>query len=193
MRCLLLVAMLLCAASAQAGDSHDERNGRPGDGRGGPPKVYDARGEYVGQLGTNNGVDGVFLTISGAVTFVGVERASVGTQLSATQFQWTTSSYIEYPSTDCSGPPVLEYNNGRPTPYTLGPRPSVAVRQGADVVLYVAGEADSTTVQAWSYRTNPVMNVCKTYSASLERGQVFALDTTYQLTQIHPEPLTIRN
>ena len=182
MRYLLMLAMLLGAMSAYAGDSQDQGDGRRGDDRSGPPKVYDAQGKYVGRLETNSNQDGVFLTINGAVTFVGIGRLSVGSQISATQFQWASVGVISYPSTDCSGPPLLEY--------VSGPRPSMAVRQGADVVLYVAGEANSTTVHASSTRQNPNINVCSPFSFDL--NQVFIPDTPYPLTQMYPEPLTIR-
>jgi hypothetical protein len=69
MRYLLMLAMLLGAMSAYAGDSQDQGDGRRGDDRSGPPKVYDAQGKYVGRLETNSNQDGVFLTINGAVTF----------------------------------------------------------------------------------------------------------------------------
>ena len=189
MRRLFVVAMLLAAASAYAGDQQDQPNGRPGEGRGGPPGVYDAQGKFVGQLETNSGGDGVFLTINGALTFVAIERVPVGTQLSATQFEWASARYIYYPSTDCSGLPVLE--NVPPQAYMYGPRPSEALRLGTDVVLYVASGANSITVQAWSAREPPNLT-CIPYSAAQVQQQVFVPDTTYPLTQTYPEPLSVR-
>jgi hypothetical protein len=197
MRYLLMVAMFVGAAWAYAGDREEQHNGRSGEGRGGPPKVYDAQGKYVGQLETNSGTDGVFLTLNGVVTFAGIARLSVTTpagiilSVSATQFQWASKNSINYQSADCSGAPFMDWLV-QLAPYALGPRPSVAVRLGTDVVLYVAGEADSTTISARSYRQSPNSSACQTLSVPIEHDLSFLSERSYPLTQMYPEPLTIR-
>lgn len=174
MRYLLAMAWLFGAVLAYAGDSQ-------GRGSGQMPKVYDAQGKYVGQL--SNIGDGVYLTINGAVTFVAITRVDNGIDASATQFQWGSAKTIYYASSDCSGPAIIPAGNG--------PRPSVAGRVGADVVLYVAGTANSTTLHAGSMRQAPDANACFSDQNS-NINQAFATETTYPLTQEHPEPLTIQ-
>ena len=181
MRYLLVLALLLGAASAYAGDSQDQQHGSQGDGRGGP-EVYDAQGKYIGPLVESNFGDGVYLTINGAVTFVPINRVSGSTTASATQFQWSGSGPAVFSSSDCSGPPILSVNSWA--------RPSMAIRRGADVVLYVAGDAGSRPLAAGSERMPPNLDVC--LPIVVDMPDSFAAQTTYPLTQAYPEPLSIR-
>ncbi|MDR5748796.1 hypothetical protein QCE73_37070 [Caballeronia sp. LZ029] len=183
MRYLLVLALLCAAVSTYAGDSHDQGAGRHGGERQGP-KVYDAQGKYVGLLVGSASGDGVYLTINGAATFVGINRVSDNTTASATQFQWWGGNFAAYASSDCSGPAIIQSYDA------LG-RPSTAVRVGTDVVLYVAGGADSTTLQARSQRVPRNLDVlCASLDVQFDR--VFATEATYPLSQEYPEPLTIR-
>ena len=183
MRYLLALALLFGAASAYAGDGGGHTGGS-NDNPGAPPRVYDAQGKYVGQLARYQSHNGVFLTVNGAVSFAGIEPLSIdnGAEYSATQFQWSSESLIYYTSADCSKPPIIYYERS--------PRPAEVVRLGTDVVLYVAGEADGTTVHASADRGNPNINVCAPVSKDL--ANAFIPETSYPLLQKHPEPLTIR-
>ena len=67
----------------------------------------------------------------------------------------------------------------------------MAVRVGANVELYVAGTANSTTLHAGSMRQAPDLIAC--FSDQNDNiNQAFATESTYPLTQEHPEPLTIQ-
>lgn len=102
-------------------------------------KVFDAQGREVGPLESGAGQNGVYIEINGAITFVPIVRVGTAERASAAQFQWGSVGVVLYPSSDCSGMPVLLYSSGSGTeviPYTSGPRPSIAVRHGADVTAY---------------------------------------------------------
>lgn len=180
MRCLLVLVSLFVAIPAYAGDSRDQSSGTHGHERQ-MPKVYDAQGKYVGHL--SNLGNGVYLTIDGAVAFVSIERVRDSATSSATQFRWASANIVYYASSDCSGPPIIDASNGA--------RPATAVRVGADVVLYVAGDADSTTLHAGSKRQAPNLNVCGQITQNGDIKKAFSSESTFPLTQEYPEPLTI--
>jgi hypothetical protein len=178
---IVLAFLVLIAVSASADDSQDRRQSGGSDERH-IPKVFDAQGKLVGPLAGSSGGDGVYLNVGGEVVFAAIARQTSGTQVSATQWQWATTGFIPYASSDCSGPPLMFYYSGV--------YPSMAVRQGVDVVLYIASGEYSTTVHASSLRANPNIDQCTTYSYDLP---VFLVDPSgYALTQHYPEPLTIR-
>ncbi|WP_156923670.1 hypothetical protein [Burkholderia sp. WSM2232] len=178
MRCVVvLFVMLINAVSAVADDWQDRlRSDRH------VPKVFDARGKFVGPLEGSSSGDGVYLDVNGAVVFAAITRQTNGAQASATQWQWASSAFIPYASTDCSGPPLIAYY------YAV--QPAIAVRQGADVELYVSSGGYSTIVHASSARQNPTLSQCSPYSYDIPAFIVNP--NAYSLTQHYPEPLTIR-
>ncbi|BCQ30347.1 hypothetical protein NK8_85380 (plasmid) [Caballeronia sp. NK8] len=178
MRSILIASVLATLAlTAHAGDDdrHQHRDDRHA------PKVFDAQGREVGPLVSDASQNGVYIEINGAITFVPIARAGTDDRASATQFQWGSIGIVAYPSSDCSGSPVLFY--------TSGPRPSIAVRQGADVTVYVASDADSGPVHIQSSHQNPNFSQCTPYVTTIT---AFAVGSSYVITQHHPEPLTIR-
>ncbi|SAK70287.1 hypothetical protein AWB78_02752 [Caballeronia calidae] len=66
----------------------------------------------------------------------------------------------------------------------------MAVRQGTDVVVYVAADAWSAPTVAASIRQNPNLSECTPYSATIPSA--FMPESSYPITQFYPEPLTIR-
>ncbi|MFM0040297.1 hypothetical protein PQQ73_37615 [Paraburkholderia strydomiana] len=178
---IVLALLMLNAAAAGADNLQDRRRGSEGEERH-IPKVFDAQGKFVGRLEGSSGGDGVYLEVNGAVVFAAIARQTNGAQASATQWQWASAGFISYPSSDCSGPPLIFYYSGV--------QPSMAVRQGADVVLYVASGGSSTTVHASSVRQNPNIDQCTANAYDIPG---FVVEPSgYSLTQHYPEPLTIR-
>lgn len=178
MRSILIASVLATLAlTAHAGDDdgHHHRDKRH------VPTVFDAQGGEVGPLEFDAGQDGVYIEINGAITFVPIGRVGTNERASATQFQWGSVGIVAYPSSDCSGSPVLLY--------TSGPRPSIAVRQGADVTVYVASDADSGPVNVQSSHQNPNFSQCTPFVNTIA---AFTVGSSYVITQHHPEPLTIR-
>ena len=66
----------------------------------------------------------------------------------------------------------------------------MAVRQGTDVIVYVAADAYSTPAVAASVRQNPNLSECTSYSGTIPSA--FTPESSYPITQFYPEPLTIR-
>ncbi|GJH14760.1 hypothetical protein IAG25_28635 [Caballeronia sp. EK] len=192
MRSILIASVLATLAlTAHAGDDdgHHHRDRQV-------PKVFDAQGREVGPLESDAGQNGVYIEINGAITFVPIGRVGTAERASATQFQWGSDrpiliGTVAYPSSDCSGTPVLIYSFGSGTQvllYTSGPRPSIAVRQGADVTVYIASDADSGPVNVQSSHLNSNFSECTRFVATIT---AWTVGSSYVITQHHPEPLTI--
>ncbi|BBP99084.1 hypothetical protein BSFA1_42130 [Burkholderia sp. SFA1] len=192
MRSILIASVLATLAlTAHAGDDdgHHHRDRHV-------PKVFDAQGREVGPLESDAIENGVYIEINGAITFVPIGRVGTVERGSATQFQWGSDrpiliGEVAYPTSDCSGTPFLYYSHGSGTlgpPLTSGPRPSIAVRQGADVTVYIASDADSSPVNVQSALGNPNPSECQRLRATLT---AWTVGSSYVITQHHPEPLTI--
>ncbi|WP_250518862.1 hypothetical protein [Caballeronia sp. ATUFL_M1_KS5A] len=195
MRSILIASVLATLAlTAHAGDDdgHHHRDNKH------VPKVFDAQGREVGPLESDAVDDGVYIEMNGAITFVPISRVATNDRASATQFQWGSSrptpiGAVAFPYPDCSGTPVLFYEvvNGTQLHTMYGPRPSYTVRQGADVTVYIANDADAgptsvrSTNQGDSFSPLGCRPLVATYTA-------FTVGSLYVITQHHPEPLTIR-
>jgi hypothetical protein len=129
--------------------------------------VFDANGAYVGTVDSFDAVFGVDMTINGAVVFVKIQRLSDDNfaNASASRFRWMATDCTTGP--DCSN--ALPVSCGG----ALCPaRPSMAIRRGSAVTLYIASPSNSTAGNPF----NPE----------------WAAEATYDLTLHHPEPLTVR-
>ncbi|WP_233839016.1 hypothetical protein [Paraburkholderia sp. ZP32-5] len=129
--------------------------------------VFDANGAYVGTIDALDAVFGVNMTINGAVVFVKIQRLSNDdfSNASASQFRWM--------ATDCT----TESNCTGVVPVSCGgalcpARPSMAIRRGTAVTLYIASPSNSTVGNPFNPQWAP--------------------EATYDLTLHHPEPLTVR-
>ncbi|WP_082378284.1 hypothetical protein [Caballeronia cordobensis] len=192
MRAILIASVLATLAlTAHAGGDDDGHHHRDRH----VPKVFDAQGREVGPLESDAVENGVYIEINGAITFVPISRVATNDRASATQFQW--GSYrpipigaVAYPYSDCSGTPVLFYEvpSGTQLHTTYGPRPSITVRQGADVTVYIASDADAGPAGVQSTHRNPNFSECTPYVATFT---AFTVGSSYVITQHHPEPLTI--
>jgi hypothetical protein len=157
-------------------------------------KVYDANGRLVGALGTFGGFgepgtsyDAVSISVDGAMTFAAIERISdiTGAHQSPTQFRWSLTQSVVFEGPSCTGTPVIDYR-------TSGPRPSVAVLEGNDIVLYVASSANTGATIFGSQRFIYADSVqCNPGDGSIGRGQGALPESSVVLTQRYPEPLTI--
>lgn len=182
MRSRSFVALLFFCSTLSFGDDTARGGHRPDDRR--VPKLFDSQGKVVGPVESFRNEPGVYLSINGALTFVPVRRQSNAdySQYSASQFQWSDTGFIAYTGANCSGSPIIVYYDG--------PRPSMAVRQGTDVVVYVAADAWSAPTVAASIRQNPNLSECTSYSGTIPSA--FVPESSYPITQFYPEPLTIR-
>ena len=129
--------------------------------------VFDANGTYVGTVEAFDAVFGVDMTINGAVVFVKIQRLSEGnfSNASASRFHWMAFDCAT--GADC-GSPLRVSCGGALCPA----RPSMAIRRGSAVTLYIASPSNSIA-------GNPF-------------DPEWAVEATYDLTLHHPEPLTVR-
>jgi len=152
-----------------------------------PLLIFDAQGKFVGLL-EDYGGPGVYLMVANAIAFVPIERVIVSgdggpqTVYSATEFRWSGTNAADYTSSDCSGAPVITLIGGV--------RPSLTIRQGTDVTLYVAPTTNSGPIRIGSTRSGPNFNCVPSGVPSTEYG--WPTESTYSLNGAHPEPLTIR-
>lgn len=138
-------------------------------------RVLDSRGNVVGPF-----VDsGVIVNADGVDIYVPMKRLmdSAG-HLSASQYAFVDSG-PQFPTSDCSGPPAI-------LNYTLLLRPVQIVRNGTDVTVYIATDTYTTEVTLRSGFVAP-------YPCGIEYypQPSWSAQTTYSLTQYHPEPLTV--
>jgi hypothetical protein len=158
--CWLLAAAGSYGQSQHGMDTHEHHTGRVA-------AVFDANGAYVGTVDALDAVFGVDMTINGAVVFVKIQRLSDDnfSNASASQFRWMATDCTT--TADCNS--VMPVSCGG----ALCPaRPSMAIRRGSAVTLYIASPSNSTAGNPF----NPE----------------WATEATYDLTLHHPEPLTVR-
>jgi hypothetical protein len=189
MRYLKSAALLaLCLVSSAYGDG-----GRAlADGPGALLAVFDAHGNYVGPVvGFEDRPLATVITINGATIMAPISRAPVGTHLSVSQFEWSSSStLLLYLSSNCSGPPIIEtstiiFGSGESVPV----RPSLSIRTGLEATAYIAPDTYSTTFSSQSQIETPFgcSGPVPTFTVT---GWLPA--STYPLSRNYPEPLTIR-
>jgi len=164
-RIVAFVSLLLLAAG-----SYGENGREPGRRENqalGVAAVFDANGAFVGSAQALDANFGVVIEINGAAVFVGIQRLSADTfaNASATQFRWKAIDCTV--SANCSDP-LLVNCGGALCPA----RPSMAVRRGSGVAVYVASPSNSIAGNIF----NPE----------------WAIEAIYDLTLHHPEPLTVR-
>lgn len=197
MRISLIVAALACSATlsyADGGADSPERRGE--DHR--VPSVYDAQGKFVGSLTSASGVSGVFLKVNGALTFVPIIHSAknylhgrLDAERSASQYQWSDSASEAYASTDCSGNPLI-IDTGNTQDDSVG-RPSMLIRSGADVTLYVASDTYSSINVIGSFRSffTGVPESCFAESPGNFTPPAWPMESAYPITQHYPEPLRV--
>lgn len=146
-----------------------------------PVRVLDANGHVIDDLRTFGGVSGAWVTAGNATTVVPIGRVRDASGFdSATDFGWGATEDVEYTSSDCSGDPIV-------TP-AGGPRPSVVVRQGNDVTVYIAAEGTAQPFASRSLNVPP-------FGCSQHPQPVtvygFPVIAKVVVSQGHPEPLRI--
>ncbi|WP_321800392.1 hypothetical protein [Caballeronia sp. J97] len=180
-----MVFVFASALPLHANADHDQDHARHGDHR--ALKVFDAQGKFVGRLASYHGYDGVYLDIDGAIVFAAVTWLRIDpNNADSSKFQWSTFGPFNYSTTDCSGSPII--------PPGSGPRPSIAMRKGADVTLLIAGDTVSTPARIVAVfdGTNcappPTIGHVPPSTAPVP---AFSAETNYPLTAHYPEPLKI--
>ncbi|SAK93562.1 hypothetical protein AWB79_06967 [Caballeronia hypogeia] len=168
----LLIVHAMCARADERFHSPSHR----------PPQVFDAKGHVVGELASFGGVSGVRVVAGNAVTIVQIARSSDASgDQSATGFAWATSSSAEFTSTDCSGDPIVVPSGG--------PRPSIAIRQGNDVTVYIAGEGPTQNFTARSALVVAPPGCAANQIPVTVAG--FPAGAKIPISRLHPEALRI--
>lgn len=178
----LLILAGTSLSSAQDRDRRDTRgSGESQKNR--VLKVFDAKGRLVGPLshpGDGEG-EGVVLDVGGTGTFAGITRSSddMG-QVHASKYVWSAAE-LYYPTSDCSGQPVI---------FDAPPvfRPSVVDRRGATATLYIAPDVPTTSMTLGS---QSFKGSCRTPNPPPFVGNVWPIQTVYSLTEHYPEPLAV--
>lgn len=158
--CWLLIAAGAYGQTPQAQSPREHHEGRVA-------RVFDAKGVYVGEAHALDATFGVYMKIDDALVFVRIERMTNDdwTNASASRFRWKAIDCTT--STNCPDPLLVNCGG------SLCPaRPSMSVRRGSAVTLYVASASNSIGLNTF----NPD----------------WAIETTYDLTLHHPEPLIVR-
>ncbi|WP_244817875.1 hypothetical protein [Caballeronia sp. Lep1P3] len=181
----MIVAALLMSYSL-APFAHDDADHRANYRHHRVLRVFDANGKVVGAFRYSGGGAGVFVTVNGASVFLPVVRRQVSgtgdqTVYSASQFSWGLYFINQYFSADCSGAPLIVSN--------AGPRPSSVLRTGSEVTVYVAPASNSQFLSVSSYLLGSA-GQCQRYATPLTQAG-WPVESSYVITQDHPEPLTV--
>lgn len=204
MRRLVVAALMICAVTASYGDDETGNDRQAFHRERVRLQVFDAHGRRVGPLTSLAGSDGVLLNADGVPIFVAIERKISTTGTSATDFQWSAPALLSYATSDCSDGPFVRGDANQ----QQAARPSMAVRSGPDVIVYIAAEGFSAGIrnvsvqsaghgcEALSYAPR---NICEDYCVWLPSqgyvlpymSQVWPVAGTYELTRRFPEPLRI--
>ncbi|RFU48867.1 hypothetical protein [Paraburkholderia sp. DHOC27] len=197
MRASLLTFMLACSATvAYAAGGFDSPEPHGVDRY--TPNVYDAQGKFVGPLASASGVSGVFLTVNGALTFVPIIHSAKNFALgrleaerSASQYQWSDAESEAFASADCAGNPVIT-QTGETEDNSVG-RPSMLIRNGTDVTLYVAADTYSSLNIVNSARDllQGTPGSCVGESPANFIDPAWPVESVYPITQHYPEPLRV--
>lgn len=184
---ILVVALFMSALPLHAGAGGDNGTDWRRHDEQRVLKLFDAQGKLIGRVASYGGYDGVFLTINDALVFAQITRLNTHFEgYDSAKFQWSESFVFSYSNPTCSGSPIISPNTG--------PRPSIAMRTGADVTLLIAGDTDSSPVHVvavfnGTQCTPPPFIGHVPPSTAPVPG--FTAETSYPLTAHYPEPLTI--
>ncbi|MEM5460647.1 hypothetical protein VSR69_38345 [Paraburkholderia phytofirmans] len=185
------VLLALCLTSlAYGGDGRDPDNGQSGNRDDQAVlRVFDGQGRYVGPLVAFNGARVATVVVANRATIVVPlsRTTNPNDEFSASQYEWGSDliSTAYYPSADCSGPPFI--NGDSPV------RPSVTLRVGATATVYIAPDTDSSTITVLSYG-EPGSCTALGFGHDVQppiTAEGWAPESTYPLTQIYPEPLSV--
>jgi len=152
----------------------------------GPLLIVDSTGQvaarYAGILPVADNRDSIpmaAVSVNGNVTMVPLEAGPVTATLN-----WSNGRRaLYYPTSNCSGPPYVTYPN-----FYAGGRTSVVEAVGNSRVLYVGSNAPFVAMPAGSIQVGGGMP-CQQSTATVA---VVPLETTVNLDQVYPGPLTLR-
>ncbi|WP_233859516.1 hypothetical protein [Paraburkholderia sp. HD33-4] len=148
----------------------------------GVPVIVDARNKVVGPAFA----DGVILSVQGVYAYADLAQTPDSTNYFPASLYWGTGYGEVFPTTDCSGPPIIPAAQGLGR--SLNPfRPAVVVRNGSAATLYIAGTSAATNQQYQGYGTGPS-------SCTNAYGTVagYSVGITVDLNQTYPEPLHVK-
>ena len=159
-----------------------ERDGRHNE-HGLVPKLYDARGRFVGEVvidSTFNGQGAVVLNVNGAVVHARLRRLSQGFGFpeSATQMVWYEDPSLDYDGPNCTGAPDVFPDSVL--------RPSAIVREGAKVTLLIGAEGPAENHTILSRST---LGQCVGTGPYV--SPAWRVESTVDLTAKYPEPLRV--
>jgi hypothetical protein len=158
--------------------------------------LYDSNGALVGPIVSYGFQDGVMLTIDREVVFVPVVRAqAVGPpsdisnqsiEYSASQLVWMSAPGVYFGASNCVGASYMSVSDAFYNIYAPV-RPSIPVRAGANVTLYVASDNSSTSTAVASFFAT-VLNSCQSFQP--DSIELWKSERTFDLTGHYPEPLS---
>jgi hypothetical protein len=178
MRSLCVAAFLMLVSASGFGEGVTA-SGNQGNAAGTHAlKVFDATGKRVGLLASYSGADGVYVTANGTTTFVRIGREPATPGTARSRFVWATASDVGFDSADYSGQPIVPFDSN-------WPRPSVAIRQGSEVVVYIGADTNSDQIKASSFLNG---TACSARSLTTQSVRP---ESSFSVSQRYPEPLTI--
>jgi hypothetical protein len=154
-----------------------------------PPDVRDARGHEVGALWHFHNSYGALVT-QGGTRFVaplepnriGGDPTDINAPASGSEFIYRIyDSLLYYTSADCSGNPIVNGDEG-PTPTTI-------VRDGQNVIAYVAGNVPSQSYSVASQYSTDTQACTALTTPQARTGWIAA--SKIVLSHNYPEPLMI--
>ncbi|WP_233839015.1 hypothetical protein [Paraburkholderia sp. ZP32-5] len=197
MRRSFLAGLLLSVAATSYGGGNQaphndsrERNDDP------VLALYDSNGTRVGPIVSYGYQDGVVLTIDHTPVFVPVVRAQVtgppnditqqNIEYSASQLVWMGAPGVYFDASNCAGTSYLGVSDGFYNIYAPV-RPSIPVRAGANVTLYIAADSASASTPVSSFFAT-VLNSCQSFQP--DSIELWKSGSTFDLTGHYPEPLS---
>ncbi|WP_244847130.1 hypothetical protein [Caballeronia sp. SL2Y3] len=177
---LVLVALDASADDGRRGEGHHHAQ------QSGRARLYDARGDVVGDVVYISGSDyaaGVVLNVKGVFVFAGFsssETSPTGGRAVSNEWIWQYPR-LAYSGKNCSGTPYVFYEQG-------AFRPSAIERRGTTATLFIARDTTSEAVPVGSYESGDAPPRCFDGTPRRYDG-AWPVESTIDLTQLYPEPL----
>ncbi|MFM0052771.1 hypothetical protein [Caballeronia grimmiae] len=187
---IVCASVIFCTAISQAHDPDSGRDDHAGrDHAHLKARLYDARGELVGDVLYVSGAfysGGVILNVNGVFVFAGFQRMGGGfatkEALSNSELAWQYPQLM-YTGENCTGTPYIYYERG-------AFRPSAIARNGNTATLYIAKDMRSQRIGIGSHVGLLDSEACFN-GPPVWVYEGWPVESTVDLTQLHPEPLRI--
>jgi hypothetical protein len=182
-----------CVAAAAAFNAHQlmaqdaVADSASREGKSHPLMVYDATGKPAGQYFPAGPVPSAILNIEGTLIRLNLSSVTQNGQGDAVSLKWDSSGpAVEFPLPGCSGTPLI-YT------HVPGTRAIALIRDAASgkLIVYI-GQAGLSTSQNFQSVTNPDNPTLCASGGSSGTVNAWPLDKTVNISDLYPEPLTVR-